>query len=49
MSAPLSRSASALNPPVATGSYSVDQLKATGADIVFSDLSDTAAFLDLLR
>jgi phosphoglycolate phosphatase len=33
---------------VATGTYSVDQLKATGADIVFKDLSDTAAFLKLL-
>ena len=33
---------------VATGSYSVEQLRATGADIVFTDLSDTAAFLDLL-
>ena len=33
---------------VATGSYSVDQLRAAGADIVFDDLSDTAAFLRLL-
>jgi phosphoglycolate phosphatase len=33
---------------VATGSYTVDQLRATGAEIVFSDLSDTAAFLKLL-
>jgi phosphoglycolate phosphatase-like HAD superfamily hydrolase len=34
---------------VATGSYSTDQLRAAGADIVFDDLSDTAAFLKLLR
>jgi phosphoglycolate phosphatase-like HAD superfamily hydrolase len=33
---------------VATGSYSVAQLRAAGADIVFDDLSDTAAFLRLL-
>jgi phosphoglycolate phosphatase-like HAD superfamily hydrolase len=33
---------------VATGGYSVDQLRATGADLVFSDLSDTDAFLRLL-
>jgi len=33
---------------VATGSYSVDQLRAAGADVVFSDLSDTASFLTLL-
>lgn len=33
---------------VATGSYSVDQLRASGADIVFADLSDTKKFLALL-
>ena len=33
---------------VATGSYTVEQLRETGADIVFQDLSDTAAFLKLL-
>jgi phosphoglycolate phosphatase-like HAD superfamily hydrolase len=33
---------------VATGSYSVDQLRETGADVVFKDLSDTEAFLKLL-
>jgi phosphoglycolate phosphatase len=33
---------------VATGSYTVDQLRETGAEIVFQDLSDTQAFLDLL-
>jgi phosphoglycolate phosphatase len=34
---------------VATGGYSVDDLRATGAEIVFKDLSDTQAFLDLLK
>jgi phosphoglycolate phosphatase len=34
---------------VATGSYTVDQLRGTGADTVFKDLSDTQAFLQLLR
>ena len=34
---------------VATGSYSAQQLRAAGADLVFEDLSDTAAFLQLLR
>jgi phosphoglycolate phosphatase-like HAD superfamily hydrolase len=34
---------------VATGSYSVEQLREAGADIVFDDLSDTQAFLQLLR
>ncbi|HYT65007.1 MAG TPA: HAD family hydrolase [Vicinamibacterales bacterium] len=33
---------------VATGGYSVDDLRASGAQIVFEDLSDTSAFLDLL-
>ncbi len=33
---------------VATGGYSVEQLRETGAEIVFRDLSDTAAFLKLL-
>lgn len=33
---------------VATGSYSADQLRAAGAEIVFDDLSDTSAFLKLL-
>ena len=33
---------------VATGGYSVDQLRESGAEIVFQDLSDTAAFLKLL-
>jgi phosphoglycolate phosphatase len=34
---------------VATGGYSVDDLRASGAEIVFKDLSDTQAFLALLR
>ena len=34
---------------VATGGYSVDRLRETGADYVFKDLSDTEAFLRLLR
>ena len=33
---------------VATGGFSVDQLQAAGADVVFEDLSDTAAFLELV-
>ena len=33
---------------VATGGYSVDDLRAAGAEIVFKDLSDTKAFLKLL-
>lgn len=34
---------------VATGSFSEDALRASGADVVFGDLSDTQAFLDLLN
>lgn len=33
---------------VATGSHSVESLRDSGADVVFDDLSDTAAFLALL-
>jgi phosphoglycolate phosphatase len=33
---------------VATGGYSADQLRAAGADVVFQDLSDTAAFLRVM-
>lgn len=33
---------------VATGGYSVDRLRETGADYVFTDLSETSAFLALL-
>lgn len=42
------RAADAVPVAVATGGFSVDQLRASGADIVFEDLSDTAAFLKLL-
>ena len=34
---------------VATGGHTVDELRDTGAEIVFNDLSDTAAFLRLLE
>jgi len=34
---------------VATGGYTVEQLRASGSEIVFPDLSDTAAFLQLLK
>jgi phosphoglycolate phosphatase len=34
---------------VATGGYSMEDLRASGADIVFKDLSDTQGFLALLR
>ena len=34
---------------VATGTFTVEQLRATGAEIVFKDLSDTDAFLALLK
>jgi phosphoglycolate phosphatase len=33
---------------VATGSFSVADLRASGAEIVFADLSDTAAFLNVI-
>jgi phosphoglycolate phosphatase len=33
---------------VATGSYSVDRLRESGGEIVFTDLRDTKAFLELL-
>jgi phosphoglycolate phosphatase-like HAD superfamily hydrolase len=34
---------------VATGNYSVDELRASGADVVFEDLSDTDAVLAAMR
>ena len=34
---------------VATGGYSVDQLRESGAEIVFQDLSDSQAFVRLLK
>jgi phosphoglycolate phosphatase len=43
------RVAGALPVAVATGSYTVEQLRQTGADVVFKDLSDTQAFLQLLE
>jgi phosphoglycolate phosphatase-like HAD superfamily hydrolase len=43
------RAADAVPVAVATGSYTVDQLRAAGADIVFEDLSETSAFLRLLE
>ena len=42
------RAAGATPVAVATGSYSVEQLRETGAEIVFEDLSDTNRFLGLL-
>jgi phosphoglycolate phosphatase-like HAD superfamily hydrolase len=42
------RAAAATPVAVATGSYTVDQLREAGADIVFEDLRDTEAFLSLL-
>jgi len=43
------RAAGAVPVGVATGTFTVDQLRAAGADLVFQDLSDTAAFLALLE
>jgi len=42
------RAAGATPIAVATGSYTVDQLRDSGAEIVFDDLSDTDAFLRLI-
>ena len=42
------RAAGALSIAVATGGYEAETLQAAGADIVLSDLSDTAAVLTLL-
>lgn len=42
------RAAGAIPVGVATGSYSVEEIKASGADVVFRDLSDPSAFLALL-
>jgi phosphoglycolate phosphatase-like HAD superfamily hydrolase len=42
------RAAGAIPIGVATGSYTVDQIKASGADVVFADLRDSAKFLALL-
>jgi phosphoglycolate phosphatase-like HAD superfamily hydrolase len=43
------RVAGAVPVAVATGGYTIEQLRETGADVVFKDLSDTQAFLQLLR
>ena len=43
------RAGDAVAVAVATGSSSMDELRATGADHVFDDLSDTRAFLRLLE
>jgi phosphoglycolate phosphatase len=43
------RAAGAVPIAVATGSFTSDQLRASGADLVFEDLSDTAAFLRLVK
>ena len=43
------RTVGAVPVAVATGTFSVEQLRATGADVVFQDLSDTGAFLQLLE
>jgi phosphoglycolate phosphatase len=42
------RAVGALPVGVATGGFTVDQLRQSGADVVFEDLSDTRAFLALL-
>jgi phosphoglycolate phosphatase len=43
------RAVGAVPVAVATGMFSIEQLQATGAEIVFKDLSDTDAFLRLLE
>jgi len=45
----VAESAGARSIAVATGSYSVEELRASGADVVFEDLSDTAAVLAAIR
>jgi phosphoglycolate phosphatase-like HAD superfamily hydrolase len=42
------RAAGAVPVGVATGGFTVDELRATGAALVFADLSDTEGFLTLL-
>lgn len=42
------QAAGAVPVAVATGGYSVEQLRETGAGVVFQDLSDTQSFLKLL-
>jgi phosphoglycolate phosphatase len=43
------RAVGAIPVAVATGTFSMEQLQAAGAEIVFKDLSDTDAFLELLE
>jgi phosphoglycolate phosphatase-like HAD superfamily hydrolase len=43
------RASGAFAVAVATGTYGVEQLQATGADAVFGDFTDTRQFLDLLE
>jgi phosphoglycolate phosphatase-like HAD superfamily hydrolase len=43
------RAAGARGIGVATGPFSVEELRASGAEMVFEDLSDTSAFLRLLE
>jgi phosphoglycolate phosphatase len=43
------RAVGAVPVAVATGTFTMEQLQATGAEIVIKDLSDTAAFLRLLE
>ena len=43
------RAAGAVPVAVATGGHTVDELRASGAEIVFADLSDTQQFLQLLE
>ena len=43
------RAVGAMPVAVATGGYSVDQLRAAGADMVFKDLSETAAVMRVLE
>ncbi|MGB2714116.1 MAG: HAD family hydrolase [Vicinamibacterales bacterium] len=42
------RAAGAMPVGVATGSYTLEEIRASGAEVVFPDLSDPAAFLALL-
>ena len=42
------RAAGAVPIAVATGSYTIEQMRGTGSEIVFEDLSDTAAFLEIV-
>jgi phosphoglycolate phosphatase len=43
------RAGGALAVAVATGTYTMEQLQDTGADVVFEDLTDAQTFMELLR